>query len=167
MNIGCVGSRGLTPDQILLCEQIGEYLGSHGHLVVSGGALGADQAFVRGAHRGGGKILVCLPWATYERAQVPPGAATLVGSSPEEIALGRHCHPDWLRMRDSVRKLMARNATIVDHSGLIVAFPRLDTEGRWTGGTAHTLACAKARGVRIVDLTNAQDLARVLARISG
>lgn len=164
MNVGCVGSRDLSPEQILICESIGKYLASHGHTVVSGNAKGADQAFQRGA--GDGAVILCLPWAKYELAARPKVTAavyTEYGMEDWEVAL--KCHPAWARLSEAVQKLMVRNAAIVRLSEKIVAWSRLDARGKWTGGTSHTLRCAELLGKPIVDLSDPVVRARVLRQI--
>lgn len=148
MRVACVGSKQLTPSQLDLCFRIGAYLARQGDVVVSGGAIGADQAFAQGAASVcPARVHLYLPWPSYERGQVPPGAKVYVGPDdhPEDLRLAQ-LHPRWAHIKDSVRLLMLRNAHIVRTSGCVIAYPRLDEAHRWTGGTAHALTVAKCLG---------------------
>lgn len=167
MNVGCVGSRQLTPEQLAVCEAIGFYLATHGHTVVTGGAPGADQAFANGAARalqGGaaGGLLIFLPWPGFEREHIPSCAKVVDHGYPAELVdLAARCQKGWASMKHSWQLLKTRNAAIAKCSTRIIAWPRRDPFDCWTGGTAHTLACAKELGLTVTDLSDPVVLTRV------
>jgi hypothetical protein len=46
--IACIGSRTLNQNELEECRRIGQDIATQGGIVVSGGAVGADQAFLAG-----------------------------------------------------------------------------------------------------------------------
>lgn len=62
-----IGSRKLSIAELNLCQDIGEYLANLGWVLQTGACIGADQAFAEGALHVGGKVLLCLPWDSYEK----------------------------------------------------------------------------------------------------
>jgi hypothetical protein len=144
-----------------ICEKLGEWLATNGWEVHSGNAVGADQAFARGANRVNPALVhLHLPWHNFERHAIHD--ENLVHNLDEltedrsqyfELVAQKH-HPAWNRLSQGAKKLMSRNSSImlpppdflpVD---LCLAFP-----GRQKlGGTGQGMRIAQTEGVRLVDL---------------
>jgi hypothetical protein len=146
-----VGSR-KTPKGILdLMTAISVYARSKGIILRSGGALGADTAFEKGA--GSLKEIFYASDAT-----------------PEAAAIAREFHPAWDRCSGYARKLHARNAFQVLGRGL--DSPSLclicwtpdgcvshTTRSQKTGGTGTAISIAEKYNVKIYNLYRPEHLA--------
>lgn len=107
-----VGSR-QTPIHILkLMEQIASAMASKGYIGRSGGAVGADAAFERGAVKSGGKFDAYIPWgAGFIRKG---GILSNINPSRYDnytraIEMAAGVHPAWERCSDAAKKLHTRN----------------------------------------------------------
>ena len=166
MFIAGIGSRDLDVRQRKICYDIGKYLASKGHTLVTGGAVGADQAFAAGAASVDPSLVqLYVPWPGYEMVRYPDSCHVYSGPYEDRDWQLAQLHPAWANLSPAVRKLMVRNAKIVRTSKQVVAWPRL-AYGRWTGGTAHGLHIAQHLGISVIDLSDPRALRRVLLKIS-
>ena len=155
MRVACIGSRNLRADQLELCEWIGRRLVERGNQVVTGGARGADQAFMRGAASvDASQLTVHVPWTSYEAGSRPTrchvtSVADDVTSREIELA---GLHPAYDRLGQGAQKLMWRNARIVLDCEVVIAWPRREG-GQILGGTVHGMTVAKHLGKRVYDLS--------------
>lgn len=155
------GSRRTPPEVLALMERVALRLAELGFLLRTGGAEGADEAFLRGCLRGGGEAEVYLPWPGFRRHK-----GTLQRPLPEAFELAAQRHPAWERLSPSVQALMARNVHVL-------LGPNLDTPARffvcWTpggetvGGTGHALRVALAHGIPVANLAEGR---KALQRIA-
>lgn len=163
--VACVGSRDLGAEELRQCEDLGSQLASRGIVVVSGGALGADQAWTRGAHGADGEVVVYVPWENYEREAVPASARRVVVDElthPQAFAEAEATLPYWGNAGQGPRKLFARNAAMFAPSSLIIAWPSKKitvTDGvvRSSGGTAFAFRYALQYGVPLLNLRKPED----------
>jgi len=151
-----IGSRE-TPAEILkMFSSLAKYLGEQGHILRSGGASGADQAFERGCDAGNGIKEIYLPWKGFEKSNsslvVEPGIAY-------EIA--EKFHPAWSRLSDGAKKLQARNSHQVlgadckHPADFIICWT---SGGEGGGGTGQALRIAKEFNIPICDCGLATDI---------
>lgn len=161
MRIACIGSRGLSREQLALCQEIGRWLVPRGHELVTGEAIGADQAFAQGgASVDPSKVHIWVPWHSYEAAQRPAGVIVHEETVYGDVALAQHNHPIWNQPRPGVKPLMARNARIIMCSEFVLAWPGRNASSP-TGGTTHGMRRARQWGNKVLDLSvgdNAQKL---------
>lgn len=164
--IACIGSRRLSAEQAERCRQVGARLAGLGALVVSGGAEGADLAFVEGALEAGGKALCVLPWSSYNAALIPDGCERLVFNPAvhqDWLEMAREQHPAWGRLSQGARRLHARNSGILvgeapsQRVSAVIAQRAADRRG----GTEQGLRLARALGVRLIDLDDPTAFPRV------
>ncbi len=129
----------------------------------TGAAQGADQAYAVGALKAGGRVMLHLPWGTYERAWVDEACSRFRNqvrteevekSSQGERAISSVFvfHPAAERVSRGVLLLHARNFNIVvpEHPhpvDFMVAFP-----GPSGGGTMQGVRIADAFHVPMVRL---------------
>lgn len=129
-----IGSR-KTPDNVLkLMYGIGAALAGMGFTLRSGGALGADKAFLDGCLANQGKKEIFLPWDGYNRYD---GNAEdyFYGSSQKAMHVASVIHPAWDNCSQGARKLHARNVHII---GGVDLNTNADFIICWTpGGTAN------------------------------
>jgi len=167
-----IGSRRLSREEWELCFKIGRWLASQGWALRTGACQGADQAFAEGALSVGGKVILCLPWPSYEFKWV-------------EVARGRGAdsqllqywhtdayksvevyHPAHNKLSDAAKKLHARNHLIVAETRFVIAWPKTDKWGQ-LGGTGQGLRIAAGLGIETIRLDEPLDRQRVEARINS
>jgi hypothetical protein len=145
--VACIGRRDLTLAQRTYLESVGMHYAEQGYIITSGNAPGADQAFALGASTVNPDLVeLYLPWRNFNAKDAIPGQKfwTADQALPEHIEVAKGAHSRWEYLKDSVRKLMIRNAMIVMRFGCpvqqVVAFPNNQKLG-W-GGTGHGVRCA-------------------------
>jgi hypothetical protein len=141
-----VGSRS-TPDDILrLMTHIALKLATMGYTLRSGGAMGADLAFERGASTS--KHIFYAKHAT-----------------PQAMAIAAYFHPAWIRMTSYAQKLHGRNAFQVlgpylcEPSEFLICWTSDGAETHkqrsiTTGGTGTAISIASHYGVPVYNLAN-------------
>ncbi len=167
VRIACIGSRDLTTAQLGLCEKLGEWVVRCGHILDTGNAPGADQAFARGANQVRPDLVrLHLPWYNFERQAIHDDNAvyTVDALSEEQLLLhtqnAEKFHPAWGRLSQGARKLMVRNGMIMMplplcfHVDMCLALPS-NKQGR--GGTGQGMRIAEHFGVKLVDLRERYD----------
>lgn len=147
-----VGSR-KTPDAILRkMAFLGRRLGELGFILRSGGADGADSAFERGADEVHAAKQIYLPWPRFNGSDSP-----FTTQKPAAFGIAAMIHPKWDYLKESVKKLHARNA----HQ---VLGPDLDSPSMfvvcWTpqggdmGGTRTAIVLARRENIPVFNLAN-------------
>ncbi|KKN09988.1 hypothetical protein LCGC14_1041260 [marine sediment metagenome] len=159
-----IGSRDLTPAQINTCEKLGAWFAQQGHILCTGNAKGADQAFARGVNSvDPTRVRLFLPWSSYERQAIVPGNKVIslddypaAAIARLEVDAAKH-HGAWHRLKQGGRKLMVRNGLIIEGPagpvGIVLAFPSNKVGG---GGTGQGIRLAESKGIEVIDL-NAAD----------
>lgn len=133
-----VGAR-KSPEPVLAeMATIAMRLAMHGFILCSGGAIGADKAFERGADLVGGRKTIRV--------------ATMHQAAMEHAA---HYHPKWNACDERARGLHARNSLILlgDWLDDPVSFVVCWTEGGAVkGGTGQALRVASAYNIPVFNL---------------
>jgi len=135
--------------------RVATYLAKEGMVLRSGGADGADTAFERGADQGAGGKEIFLPWRGFNDHpsrlyQIPRKAYALVDQY----------HVGAPRMKQSVRKLMARNCQQIlgqhldDHARFVICWT---PGGLGGGGTGFGLKLAHIFGIDHFDIGSYQE----------
>lgn len=183
-----VGSRETPNDILELMESVGFALASQGWTLRSGGAVGADQAFEKGMFRYAGldgnygwtPAQIYLPWDGYEgHYRQTHGGLNILPSGirlgDERIAEGMAMaiHPAWEACKQGARKMHTRNVfqvlgTTLDlPSKMLIAWTRLDRNGKPKGGTATAINLAIDNGVETFNLNKSEDFDRISKWIGG
>jgi hypothetical protein len=146
-----------------MMELIAFGLGRQGFTCRTGGADGADRAFLKGSkeaffRRGSARPELFLPWpgfnGQHSSFSIPPTAAHVIA---------RQHHPGYDRMTQAVQKLMARNAQQVQgrdlkcNSKFVICWTPdgcIDSETRTkkTGGTGQAIGHAASLGIPVFNL---------------
>lgn len=120
----------------------------HDVTIATGGAFGIDQAAMTGAKLD--RLMVYLPWRSYNQSIVPWTVATIVVADPAQhpawFASVDQYHPNPSALTRGTRALHARNFGIVQDRTLVLAFPN-DQGG---GGTGQGIRIAKGLGVPVL-----------------
>lgn len=143
-----IGSRE-TPDTVgLLMTSIAESLAERGYVLRSGGAPGADTFFEQGAPKELREIY--LPWPGFNGNSSPLHKVT-----SQAMSVAKRFHPNWERLSDAGKKLMARNAYQILGKDLRtpVEFVVCWTPGgKVIGGTGQALRMAKRLEIPVFNL---------------
>lgn len=153
--VACIGTRRLNDEQKEFCFNWGKTLAELGFVVASGGAEGADLAFMNGALSVGGRVVCYLPWFTYNESE--PALKHLntkkvvytYDEYPIWATLAREVHPAWYRLSNGAKLLHARNSGIILDSLEVHAFPSPDRKG----GTEQGIRLAKHLNIPVEILT--------------
>lgn len=162
MRIACIGSRDLNETQTTMCEKLGTWVVQCGHILDTGNAPGADQAFARGANQVRPDLVhLHLPWYNFERQVIHDDNVVHVLDDLEELHLKFYSqiaekhHPAFHRLSQGAKKLMTRNSSILLPPPLY--FPvshclAIPGNKRGGGGTGQGMRIAVHEGIRLVDL---------------
>jgi len=162
VRVACIGSRELNAYQTSMCEKLGGWVVQCGHILDSGNAPGADQAFARGANQFRPDLVhLHLPWYKFERQAIHDDNVVHILDDLDEphLKLYRQIaekhHPAFSRLSQGAKKLMTRNSSIllpppvyftVD---MCLAIPSAKRGG---GGTGQGMRIALHESIRLVDL---------------
>ena len=151
-----IGSRETPEDVLKLMETLGARLGALGYTLRTGGAEGADTAFMLGSPR---ELLeVFVPWSGFVRHPDLAAACRVITHNPryeDALALAEAHHPRWQACSPGARKLHARNVAQVHGQDLetpskfVVCWTKT---GGAHGGTGQALRLAEAASVPIFNL---------------
>lgn len=146
--IGCIGSRRITVEQEAWAYQYGRLMAVLGHTVKSGGAVGADLAFMKGARDAGGRVICYLPWYSYNADSRPEGCELVVYDEKEHedwVRVAEKYHPAYKFLKRGAKLLMSRNTPIILGSHWVVAIPAPDRKG----GTEQGIRIANGEGISL------------------
>ena len=147
-----------------LLLSIGEYIGKRNWTLSSGNANGSDYWFAKGVSNiNPSRVMLYLPWEYYNAEQIHPQNRWSNEHKDEWIPVAEKCHPNWARLKDSVKKMMIRNVGIVSRANVVLALP-----SRKTGGTRHGMSAARELGIPVVDLLEGeQNFEQICAFLDG
>lgn len=164
--VACVGRRDPMLAATDILRRLGRLIAAHGGVVVSGNAVGSDQAYAVGANAVDPALVeLWLPWATYERSAARPGNVVRVVSDPRCFRIAAEHHPAWDRLSQGARRLFARNVCIIERADLVIAFPNHSKIGG--GGTGHAMRMAEALQISLADLTTKDGVQRAQAFVEA
>ncbi len=138
-----IGARA-TPEPVLAeMTKLAGSLARTGWHLRSGGAAGADTAFANGAPTG--QKTIYLPWPRYHDHDGPDCRTLSHAALSACIDIASKMHPAWSRCSPAVRKLHARNVSILLGDSLdrpVDAVVCWTEGGAITGGTGMALRIA-------------------------
>jgi predicted Rossmann-fold nucleotide-binding protein len=156
MEYAGIGSRE-TPNKVLTTmKSLGIYFAMKGITLSTGAAKGADQAFAEGAAVAGGEIKLYLPWGNYEREfvnRIP--CSVIVHKGDNNFDIVEKLHPAGKRLKPSVKKLHARNVSIIEGCSFVVCWT---PDGKATGGTGMGIRIAFEMNIPVYNLYNPDDV---------
>lgn len=118
-----------------------------GHRVHTGAAYGIDQKAMEGTS--GKNLTVFLPWASYNRGIIPPGATIVVYDPTIHAHWARSVatyHPAPRNLTCGAFALHARNYGIIEGCAGVIALPGPDGGG----GTGQGIRIARALKIPII-----------------
>ena len=165
-----VGAR-RTPEPVLaVMRRMAWYLAEKGWHLNTGGADGADTAFVEGSPA---LCTVFLPWEGYNGWTGPECVTYTEASLDLFSSIAADHHPAWERCSSTVRKLHARNVAVVfgvrasgiTPSRAVVCWTE---DGRVTGGTGLAIRLAESAGIPVFNLASVhpRDVCLAMNRIA-
>ena len=136
-----IGNRYRSSENAMKMYRTGIYMNNHGFTGYSGGAIGSDDDFHKGA-------LACKdPNFTIFKAK---------DATKEAIELASNYHPAWHNCDDYVQKLHGRNAMIIlgkdlkNPRDLVICCATSET----TGGTSLGIKIARDHNIPVVNIYN-------------
>ena len=165
-----VGARKTPKPVLAVMRRMASYLVEKGWHLNTGGADGADTAFVEGSPVA---CTVFLPWEGYND-WTGAECVTYTEESLDYLSsiAARH-HPAWERCSPRVRKLHARNVAVVfgpRASGITPtrAVVCWTEGGRVTGGTGVAIRLAETAGIPVFNLASVhpRDVCLAMNRIA-
>ena len=163
-----VGARKTPKPVLAVMRRMAWYLVEKGWHLNTGGADGADTAFVEGSPA---LCTVFLPWEDYNdwtgAECVTLGEKALAKLQPFAAA---H-HDAWERCSARVRKLHARNVAVIGGAGItepVSAVVCWTEGGRVTGGTGLAIRLAETAGIPVFNLASVhpRDVCLAMNRIA-
>lgn len=162
--IGARSTPSFVLDNMTLMSQ---HLSEQGHMLRTGGAAGADSAFMAGATEGNAEIF--LPWASYKVSGYmynpwPTTWKVYATVTPDATLLAAKYHPAWDKCSRSARALHGRNSYIIlgyhldDPVDFVICWT---AGGKAGGGTGQALRIAQDRGIPVLDFGVYQDSADI------
>lgn len=140
-NYAGIGPRATPPDVLFTMAQLSNKLSQMDYRLVSGHGAGADQAWECGVS----PMLqtIWIPWKGFNGANLHPAFKVVNRTEPLLEIAARH-HPNWNKLSDPIKSLMARNVAILLGNDLntpvdFVLYWQAEGVNKYTGGTGHTL----------------------------
>ncbi len=174
-----VGSRETPAPVLAEIELLGARFAREGLVLCTGASPGADQAFMRGAAKAGGRAELYLPCPRFEaqaRAALPTLDAFVLGEpAPGAYELAARFHPAWDELDGHERQLRARDVHQVLGADLHTPVSFVvcwtpdgshDGASSRTGGTGQALRVAARQEIPVVNLAD-KGAQRALERLPG
>lgn len=170
MEIACVGSRDVPFGVKERLLALGGLVVYQGHVLRTGNAPGADQAFAAGGNaQDPAKVHLFLPWEGFEFRARRPGNRVVVAPDPEVdpglYQEAERLHPRWDLLDDPAKRLMARNVLTLRGAAMCLAWPNWQKQGG--GGTGQALRYCQAHQVPLIDLTQPDSFLKATAWLQG
>lgn len=151
-----IGSRETPPEILTLMKRYALLLRDRGWRLRSGGARGADMAFIVGSQDPDSEVY--LPWTHYNNFRY----GTVCGNSPNLRAIAAQHHPMWSDLPEGAQYLHARNTAIVlgrepgvsSKSAFVLCWT---PNASGSGGTGQAIRVARAYGILVYDLADANN----------
>ena len=175
-----VGSRETPPEILLMMSRISRKLTYQGWGLRSGGADGADNAFLEGALQANNvketPIEIYLPWEDYN-GKGNEWYCVDVSKLPnhhDAFDIASHFHPVWNRLKEPVKALHTRNVyqilgrDLKTYSSRLICWAKPIKDGeRVRGGTATAVAMARHFGIPVMNLYFEEEQKKALKFING
>lgn len=145
-----IGSRETPISYLIILRHLASKLADIGYTLRSGGANGADLACEEGCDQSEGQKEIYIPWKGFNNS-----SSELYAISNTHYTVAKLFHPNWEHLKDSVKKLHARNVSqiIGQNLDLCSAFVICYTpNGKGGGGTGQALRIAKHFDIPIFDI---------------
>ena len=163
-----IGAR-KTPEPVLaVMRRMAWYLAEKGWHLNTGGADGADRAFVEGSPVARTVFLPCPGYNGWRG----PGTVSFGDEALAKLQPFAAAHHDaWERCSPAVRKLHARNVAVIGGAGVTVPVSAVvcwTMRGRVTGGTGLAIRLAESAGIPVFNLASVhpRDVCLAMNRIA-
>lgn len=152
-----IGSRETPPEILQFMKMMGSILGTRGYVLRTGGAPGADTAFLEGAIFGGGEYELFIPWRGFHKDPT----SIVCGDDYQLQTIAAQFHPTWASLTRGPRALHTRNVAQVlgrnakDPSSFVLCWTK---GGLGQGGTGQAIRIAKGYSIPVLDLGKPETL---------
>ena len=147
-----IGSRE-TPKKVLHeMSMLSSQLEAMGFILRTGGATGADTAFLDGIQDPSKSVELYLPWQKYNDYESPWNKVPKAS-----VTMAQRFHPNWDACSQGVHKLHGRNCNIILGPDVTRPLPAefvicYTKEGKGTGGTGMAINVADFHLIPVFDL---------------
>ena len=157
--IACIGSRETPPDILRWMENAGREIVRAGHTIVSGNAVGADQAWARGGNSmDPTKVELILPWWGFQRPAVCAGniVQALQFDPPDThaafaIEIMTKLYKRWSFRNEAVQRLLARNVLVIQGASRVLGYVN---PHRQTSGTGLAFEIARYFDIPVIHVAD-------------
>lgn len=142
-----IGSREISEQVQLFFLGLGKFYAKQGFILRSGGADGSDLCFEHGSDMAKGQKEIFIPWKDFNNSQ-----SELYNIPDKAFDIAARIHPNWANLKDSVKRLHARNVMQILGEDLKtpVKFVACYTKnGEEKGGTRTAIVLAKQHNIPI------------------
>ncbi len=153
MRIACIGSRSVSEEQKDLFINIGKFIVSGGDFISSGNADGSDSFFAMGGNSVKPEnVIIYLPWKNYNTYYLNNKNKICYEPKKEWFLETAPHHPNFDKLTQGVKRLMARNYGILHRADKCIAL--LNHKKPGGGGTGQGWRIAEHLNIPRLDLNN-------------
>lgn len=164
-----IGSRETPKDILDIMRKLGVKLAQQGWTLRSGGAKGADWAFMEGAGSVNGLADIYVPWKNFTKSDLYSRYEIFVQGAYRERAIGiaKSIHPAWDRCSLVAKKLHARNifqvmGEDISTPSTFVVYWAKEVDDVVKGGTATAVHFARQQSIPTYNLLFEKDKQKIL-----
>ena len=157
-----IGSRQTPPEIMEFMKEIASILEDRGWTLRSGTADDADRTFASGVKK---NAEIWIPWERFAKPHNPNHTYKVIDENDVDAFNSVNIfHPEGQNLKESVRKLMARNYRQIrgidapDSKFVICWTP----DGQLRGGTAQAIKIARSLNIPVFNLAIEKDYGRIL-----
>jgi hypothetical protein len=146
-----IGSRGTPPPFLRFMKKVAESLSSD-YILRTGGADGADSAFIEGAKK---NMEIYIPTNGFNGFYKNKNKYVIIDIPEEAFNLAKEFHSTYEKLSPFVKRLMARNCMQIlglelnDPVEFVICYTN---DGKESGGTGQALRIAKSMKIPIYNL---------------
>lgn len=148
----CIGSRKATKDQINMqrIENRFKVAIKKGYTLKTGAAKGMDQIGAELYTKIGGKVILYLPWSSYETSWIKTlpqnqiRVEVLDTKNTAAIQSVKRFHPAYDKLTNGAIRLHARNFLIIEGCSIVLYWTK---SGKPEGGTGQGLRIAESKNI--------------------
>lgn len=165
-----IGSRDIPKKHYNLLIDASLYLSRKGYILRSGGASGSDIACEIGVDYNNGEKEIYIPWKGFNDNKsilFPENLENWCKASK----IAAEFHPNWNNLKDSVKKLHARNCYQILGKDLttpvkfVLCYCKVEN-GEYKGGTSQALRIALYCKIPIINIWLEEDFKKVEDKIN-
>jgi len=157
-----IGSRETPPNILSFMNKLGHEFAKNNHILRSGGARGADSAFIQGAMKSKTQHSAEIYVASEKDGGKWKDRTNLIISNIPDNAfnIAEKYHPNYKNLSGYVKRLMARNVMQIfgkaldNPTNFVICYTH---DGKDSGGTGQAIRIAWDYNIPVLNLSNIND----------